>query len=101
MPEFSASFSDCDALYLVDIYPAGETPIEGVHASRLAERIREASCPEARYFPSFEEAVFAIARAVGDGDVVLTLGAGNVWQAGDKLLALLEKPAAVEAGVQP
>jgi UDP-N-acetylmuramate--alanine ligase len=99
LPEFSNAFGDADALYLVDIYAAGEKPIEGVHASVLAERIRAAGHRDVRYFPSMDEAEAAIAQAVSDGDVVLTLGAGSVWQAGDKLLALLAHSAPVGTSV--
>ncbi len=94
MEEFATCFQDADALYLLDIYPAGEQPIEGVHAAALAEKIREAGT-EVRYFPLADEAIREIAQSVEDGDVVITLGAGNVWQLGDKLLAVL---APAEAG---
>ncbi len=90
--EFLSCFSDCDALYVVDIYPAGEKPIEGVTAERLALRV-----PQARYFASMEEAIDAIAESAGPGDAVLTLGAGNVWQAGDRLLARLASSSPVPA----
>jgi len=98
MDEFAGCFTDCDTLYLVDIYPAGEAPIEGVNTGVLAGRIRREG-REVRYFGTLDEAVAAIAVAAGPGDLVLTLGAGNVWQAGDRVLALLAKAAAVEAGV--
>ncbi|MBI3694065.1 MAG: UDP-N-acetylmuramate--L-alanine ligase, partial [Acidobacteria bacterium] len=98
MDEFAGCFADCDTLYLLDIYPASEAPIEGVTAGVLAERIRRAG-REVRYFGSLDEAVAAIAAAAAPGDLVLTLGAGNVWQAGDKMLALLAKATRVEAGV--
>ena len=99
MDEFAGSFRDCDAVYLVDIYPAGEKPIEGVHASKLAARVGEAGHREVRYCAAMEEAEEQIARAARSGDAVITLGAGNVWQAGDRVLALLRKtaPAAVPA----
>jgi len=89
MAEFERSFQDCDALYIVDIYPAGEKPIEGVDAPRLAERIRAAGGPPVRYCSSQEEAIGLLASTAGDGDAVITLGAGNIWTAGERLLALL------------
>ncbi len=89
MDEFTRCFEDCDLLYLLDIYPAGEKPIEGVHASRLAERIRAAGRTDVRYLPSMDEAIAKMAAEAREGDVVITLGAGSVWQAGDKLLAAL------------
>jgi UDP-N-acetylmuramate--alanine ligase len=95
--EFLTCFTDCDALYLLDIYAAGEKPLEGVHASILAGRLRASGQPAVRYFPSMDGAVSAISSSVAEGDLVITLGAGNVWQAGDKLLALLAKAAPVPA----
>ncbi len=82
--EFARCFADADAVYVLDIYAAGEQPIPGVHATTLVERIRGAS-----YCPTMEDALDAIEAQVEAGDVVITLGAGNVWQAGDRLLARL------------
>ena len=95
LPEFAACFKDSDALYLLDIYAAGEKPIEGINSTVLARRIREAGHPCVRHFATLEEAITAIERATAPGDLVMTLGAGSVWQAGDKLLAMLaaSKPA--------
>jgi UDP-N-acetylmuramate--alanine ligase len=88
--EFLTCFDDCDALYLLDIYPAGEKPIAGVQAGLLAERIRAAGHPDARYCASMDEAIVEIVKHAEPGDLVMTLGAGNVWQAGDKILAALQ-----------
>jgi UDP-N-acetylmuramate--alanine ligase len=91
LDEFAGCFRDADVLYVLDIYPAGEKPIAGVTAAKLVERI-----PGARYSPSLDAAVQEMSGAVAEGDVVITLGAGNVWQAGDRLLERLARPAAVE-----
>ncbi len=92
LDEFAGAFGDADAVYVLDIYAAGEKPIEGVTAERLAGRI-----PGAGYWPSMDAAIDAIERSAEAGDVVITLGAGNVWQAGDRLLARLARRAAVES----
>ncbi len=100
MDEFAACFADCDALHVLDIYAASEKPIEGVDAGALVERLRRASAPHARYWPSMEAAVAEMARAAGDGDVVITLGAGSVHQAAEKLLDALARDCE-EAAVRP
>jgi UDP-N-acetylmuramate--alanine ligase len=89
MDEFAGAFHQSDRLYLMDIYAASEQPIEGVTAEALAARARAAGHKSVEYAGSMENGVAAIAQAAGDGDLVVTLGAGNVSQAGDKILEAL------------
>jgi UDP-N-acetylmuramate--alanine ligase len=88
--EFSHSFADADLLIVLDIYPAGEQPIEGVHSSLLTEKIREAGCRNVMYMEDRGKAADHIMKEVRKGDVVLTLGAGDVWKAGEKILNKLQ-----------
>ena len=91
--EFAACFGDCDDLQVLDIYSAGESPIEGVNAERLAAGIQAAaSRTRVAYAPSMEEACRAAVESAQPGDAIITLGAGSVWQAGEKILALLANP---------
>jgi UDP-N-acetylmuramate--alanine ligase len=87
--EFSCSFTDADMLIVLDIYPAGEQPIEGIHSTLLTKKIREAGYRDVVYMEDREKATDYIADQVREGDVVLTLGAGNVWKAGEEILAKL------------
>jgi UDP-N-acetylmuramate--alanine ligase len=87
--EFSRCFKDCDNLYVLDIYGAGETPIKGVNGSALAKKIKAAGHPSVKYVASMAAAVEKAAAAAEVGDVIITLGAGNVSQAGEKLLERL------------
>src|SRR5207342_2126792 len=86
MDEFARSFMQADRLYVLDIYAASEKPIEGVTAEVLVERIRGFGHRSTEYAGSIDRAVEAALAAVEAGDAVLTLGAGNVWQAGDRIL---------------
>jgi len=70
------------------IYAASEEPIPGVTAERLVEMIAGA---KAQYAPDFTAAVAAVAAEVREGDLVLTLGAGNVSQLAPQMLAALER----------
>lgn len=84
--QFVGCFVNCDKLYLLDVYPAGESPIEGVTSRKLVEQIRHAN----RFFcESKERAKDEIARDLRPGDVLVTLGAGDVWKVGDELAAKL------------
>ncbi len=86
--ELGSCFEDCDRLYVVDIYGAGEEPIPGVDAARLTDEIRTSGHPCAVYFSSVDAACEAAVRASEPGDVVITLGAGSIGRVGDQLLSL-------------
>ncbi len=90
MDDFARSFNQADAVYVLDIYAASEKPIEGVTADLLAARMREFGHRRAQYVGSADEAVRAVLEEAKPGDVVMTLGAGNVWQAGDLILERLK-----------
>ena len=91
MDEFARSFHQADTLFVMDIYAASEKPMEGVTAESLVERIRQFGHRGAEYVGTIDAGVEALLRVARDGDLVLTLGAGNVWQAGDKVLARLRE----------
>ena len=95
MEEFAGAFNQADSLFVMDIYAASEKPIEGVTAESLVERIRQFGHRGVEYVGSIDRGVTALASVAEEGDAVLTLGAGSVWQAGDRLLERL-KSAAVE-----
>jgi UDP-N-acetylmuramate--alanine ligase len=86
MDDFARSFNQADAVYLLDIYAASEKPIDGVTSQALADRMLAFGHKHVRYVGSIDEAVNAAMADARPGDCVLTLGAGNVWQAGEKFL---------------
>jgi UDP-N-acetylmuramate--alanine ligase len=87
-------------LLLCDIYAASEDPIEGVTAAALAEEIERFGHRNVRYIGSIEKGAEALLSVMQPGDLVLTLGAGNVWRAGEELLAEAEKRKSREASKQ-
>ncbi len=87
MDDFATAFTDADSIHILDIYAASEQPIAGVTGEALARHI--AKHKPAAYHASFAEAAEAVAQSAGDGDMVLTLGAGNVSQLGPQLLERL------------
>ena len=108
MDEFATAFSDADSLYVLDIYPASEQPIEGITGEALARRIAEENTGAAsftgvvkggefvRYVSSFEDAVSAAIANAEPGDMILTLGAGSVSQVGPMVLEKLQALIAVD-----
>ena len=87
LERFRDCFEGLAALFLVPTYAARETPSQGLDAAALA---REIENPEARYVASFEAAARAIEEELLEGDVFLTLGAGDVDRIQPLLRALLE-----------
>ncbi len=89
MDEFARSFHQADSLFVMDVYAASEQPIEGATAEALVERIRQFGHHGAEYVGTMERGVEALVAVAGDGDLALTLGAGSVSQAGDRILEKL------------
>jgi len=89
MDEFARCFHQADTVFVMDIYAASEKPIEGVTAQSLTDRIRQFGHRGVEYVGTMDAGVEALYTVASEGDLVLTLGAGNVWQAGEKLLERL------------
>lgn len=89
---FSRAFADADEVIITDIYsPAGEQKIEGVHSQRLVELIAGNSNPNVSYVPTKEEVRDLLAERIAPGDLVLTMGAGDIWKVADNLAKLLRE----------
>jgi UDP-N-acetylmuramate--alanine ligase len=87
MDEFASAFTDADTVVVLPIYAASEEPIPGVTAEVLANRIQG---PAVQFAPEFAAAVATITEQAKEGDLILTLGAGNVSQLAPQILAALE-----------
>ncbi|PYX34045.1 MAG: UDP-N-acetylmuramate--L-alanine ligase [Acidobacteria bacterium] len=96
MEEFATSFSDADSIFVLDIYAASEKPIEGVTAETLAGAIAAKGKRTAVHIPSFVDASAAVAALAQPGDMILTLGAGNVSQLGPIILERLNQKLLVD-----
>ena len=90
MDRFATAFIDADSVFVLPIYAASEQPIPGVTAERLAERIEG---PKVRFVADFPAAIEAATAAAADGDLILTLGAGNVSQLAPQMVERLENSA--------
>jgi UDP-N-acetylmuramate--alanine ligase len=87
--EFTTCFAMADQLMLLDIYPAGESPIAGVTTDHLVKEMKHSSCQK---FLNSDDKVKNLAQhQLQKGDVFLTLGAGDGWKIGMKVLKLLSE----------
>ena len=89
LKEFAQAFEDADHVILTPIYAARETDTLGVSSEDI---VRQMIHPDARYLPDFEAAVAYLRERVRWGDVVLTMGAGDGYRIGERLLELLSDP---------
>jgi UDP-N-acetylmuramate--alanine ligase len=90
MDEFARAFYSADQVLVTDVYAAGEEPIPGVTAEALARSIQAYGHRQVEYAGSLDAAVERLEAIVKPGDLVLTLGAGSVYRAGEELLRRLE-----------
>jgi UDP-N-acetylmuramate--alanine ligase len=89
MEDFAGAFGDADAVQVLDIYAASEQPIEGVTGETLAAAIQAKNGGRVMYAASMAEAVERLVEDARPGEMILTLGAGSVSQAGPMLLDAL------------
>ena len=91
MDEFASAFNNAGCrCWCRDIYAASETPIEGITAEVLTNRIKSYGHKSAEYIGSIDGSAEVLRDTVREGDLVITLGAGTVTRIGDKLLGLLK-----------
>ncbi len=89
MKEFHNAFHRADLLFLTEIYGAGEKEIEGINSETLLASIKMHGQRQVYLAESFDAMLDSVLSVLEENDIVLTLGAGNIWQAGEKLLSKL------------
>ncbi|MCA9484180.1 MAG: UDP-N-acetylmuramate--L-alanine ligase [Nitrospina sp.] len=89
LDQFCSAFNDADQLLVLDIYPAGEEAIPGISGSRVADGVMEYGHKDVHHLPTIRDALDHLFQNLQPGDVVMTLGAGNVWELEQDLLANL------------
>ncbi|MFH2057306.1 MAG: UDP-N-acetylmuramate--L-alanine ligase [Pseudomonadota bacterium] len=87
--EFTRAFYQSDVLIVLPIYAASEKKIEGVDAKHLCQGIKEHGHKDVSYAPDFKQALSMITHKVRKDDIVLTLGAGDIYTLGEELVELL------------
>lgn len=91
MEDFNRSFDQADLLFLTDIYSAGENPIPGVSGEKFYEGLKKGGHPRVVYLPEKSQWVKTVLSALKENDLLITLGAGDVWKAGEEILQCLSR----------
>lgn len=89
LPEFGMAFHNADRVFVCDIYSAGEDQIDNLTGEDVARSITRHGHRNVEFIGRFEEALNKIAQELQDGDLLLTLGAGDIWKAGEQILERL------------
>ncbi|MGA6827974.1 UDP-N-acetylmuramate--L-alanine ligase [Nitrospira sp. NS4] len=87
--EFAHAFDHADLVFMTEIYAAGEQPIPGVSGAQLAEAVKQAGHQGVTFIEKKESLPDQVLPHLKPGDLVVTLGAGDIWKAGTGLLARL------------
>ena len=93
LTDFGSSFSDADILYVMDIYPAGEQPLEGVNGEAVLSTIRAKGHRSATYISGHDFLMETLMNALRPNDLFFTIGAGDVWKVGEELLKRMKNGA--------
>ena len=86
LEEFFTAFNQADKLVVMDIYPAGEKPIPGVSGRALYEGIKKYGHKDVTYVPDKDKVADHVLDVLRKGDLMITLGAGDVWKIGEQIL---------------
>ncbi len=84
--EFGKSFFHADVLVVTDVYPAREEPIQGVSGELIAHAAKQFGHKEVHYVPSKSDIPDYLWKIVRKGDLVITMGAGDIWKHGEDFL---------------
>ena len=89
--EFGRSFFNADVLVLTDVYPAREEPIQGVSGELIANAAKEFGHKSVYYVPEKKSVPAFLMKTAQKGDIVITMGAGDIWKYGEEFIAQLRK----------
>ncbi len=88
--DFLTAFEGADRLVLTEVYAAGENPIEGVTSEALYQAIKRKGHMEVEFIPDKGQIAKQLAGKLNPGDIVLTLGAGDIYKVGEALVEALK-----------
>lgn len=88
--DFGAAFQGAETVIVAPIYPAREAPLEGVSGEMIVKAAKELGHPDAHYAAERETLVEVMFEKIRPGDVVMTMGAGDIWMEGERLCEKLK-----------
>ncbi len=91
LKEFGTAFREADELILTDVYSAGEEKISGVSGESILREVLSTTNQAVSYIPNREDIAAAIKDQLSPGDLVITMGAGDIYKTGEELLDLLKE----------
>lgn len=89
--EFGTCFEGADTLILTDIYAASEAPIPGIDGNTIVEAVKESTGKNPFYIENVADIPVYLQSIIEPGDLIITMGAGNIYQAGEKLAELIKE----------
>jgi len=89
--KFGKAFFDADCVIINDIYSANETPISGISGETIFREIKKTNHRQVEYFPSKDNISSYLSEIVQSGDIIITMGAGDIWTVGQELAKQLKK----------
>ena len=91
LEEFGGAFADADFLILTDIYSAGEKPIQGVSGESIVNAVIEKTNQQVLYVPERKKIAEYLIDLVRPGDLIITMGAGDIYKTADDIIQLLNR----------
>ena len=88
--EFGSSFNHADVVIITDVYPAREAPIEGVTGKLIADAVKSSGHKEVHYLPEKEKIADFLMEFATEGDMIITIGAGDIFKVGEEFIQKLE-----------
>jgi UDP-N-acetylmuramate--alanine ligase len=89
--EFGKAFLLSDVLIITDVYPAREEPIQGVSGELIVNAAKRYGHKDVRYVPDKKAVPSALREIVKPRDIVITMGAGDIWKSGEEFLTIMSK----------
>lgn len=87
--EFGSAFTSADLLIITDIYAAGERPIPGINGEVIKEEVESQTAQKVVYIKDKEKIARYLSEVGESGDLIITMGAGNIYQVGEELIEIL------------
>lgn len=89
--KFGKAFFDADCVIINDIYSANESPIFGISGETIFKEVKKSNHRKVKYLPYKEDILSYLSEIVRPGDIIITMGAGDIWTVGQELAEQLNK----------